>query len=44
VADAAVNARLHRIATASTAPSWPRWSALVSGVVLVSTPLSFLVF
>lgn len=44
MADAAVNARLQRIATTSAAPSWLRWSALVSGLVLVSTPLSFLVF
>lgn len=44
IADAAVSARLQRIATASTAPSWLRWSALVSGFVLVSTPLSFLVW
>lgn len=44
VADAAVHARLHRIATTAAAPPWLRWSALVSGVVLVSTPLSFLVF
>lgn len=44
VADAAVNVRLRRIAAASAAPSWLRWSALAGGLVLVSTPLSFLVF
>jgi len=40
----AASARLHRIADRGVAPGWLRWSALVSGLTLVSTPLSFLVF
>lgn len=36
--------RLHRIAHRAAVPAWLRWSSLVSGLVLVSTPLSFLVF
>ncbi|MGW6930739.1 M56 family metallopeptidase [Lentzea sp. NPDC054927] len=40
----AASARLHRIADRGVTPGWLRWSALVSGLTLVSTPLSFLVF
>jgi Zn-dependent protease with chaperone function len=40
----ATSARLHRIADGTSAPAWLRWSSLVSGLVLVSTPLSFLLF
>jgi Zn-dependent protease with chaperone function len=40
----ASSARLHRIADRAVAPGWVRWGALVGGLVLVSTPLSFLVF
>lgn len=40
----AASARLHRIADRRVVPGWLRWSALVSGLTLVSTPLSFLVF
>ncbi len=42
-ADVAVAARLDRLAGLPPLPTALRWSALVGGVVLVSTPLSFLV-
>lgn len=40
----AASARLDRIANRAGASAWQRWTALVSGLTLVSTPLSFLVF
>jgi Zn-dependent protease with chaperone function len=40
----AASARLERIANRTGASAWQRWTALVSGLTLVSTPLSFLVF
>ncbi|MEV8442043.1 M56 family metallopeptidase [Actinosynnema sp. NPDC051121] len=42
--DVAVAARLDRLAGLPPLPAALRWSALVAGVVLVSTPLSFLVW
>ncbi|MEV1116026.1 M56 family metallopeptidase [Actinosynnema sp. NPDC049800] len=42
-ADVAVAARLVRLAGLPPLPTALRWSALVGGLVLVSTPLSFLV-
>ncbi|MFD0201577.1 MULTISPECIES: M56 family metallopeptidase [Saccharothrix] len=43
-ADIAVEARLDRLAGLPPLPAALRWSALVTGLVLVSTPLSFLVW
>jgi Zn-dependent protease with chaperone function len=43
-ADIAVEARLDRLAGLPPLPAAVRWSVLVGGLVLVSTPLSFLVF
>ncbi|NKE57417.1 M56 family metallopeptidase [Lentzea sp. PSKA42] len=40
----AASARLERIANRTSASALQRWTALVSGLTLVSTPLSFLVF
>jgi hypothetical protein len=43
IADSAVEARLSRLTRgADPLPLWLRWLVLVGGVVLVSTPLSFL--
>ncbi len=45
MADAAVRARLSRLAAAAAPlPWWLRWSVVVAGLTLVSTPLSFLVW
>jgi Zn-dependent protease with chaperone function len=44
IADGALAARLSRLSLGTVPlPLWVRWSALVAGVTLVSTPLSFLV-
>jgi Zn-dependent protease with chaperone function len=44
IADATMDARLSRLSSeVDPLPLWSRWLSLVSGVVLVSTPLSFLV-
>jgi Zn-dependent protease with chaperone function len=44
IADGTVDARLFRLSRGMVPlPLWVRWLVLVSGVVLVSTPLSFLV-
>jgi Zn-dependent protease with chaperone function len=44
IADGAVNARLSRLSPGAAAPLplWLRWLLLVSGAILLSTPLSFL--
>ncbi|WP_447008194.1 M56 family metallopeptidase [Saccharothrix isguenensis] len=43
-ADIAVEARLDRLAGLPPLPGVLRWSALLAGLVMVSTPLSFLVY
>lgn len=45
ISDGAMDARLSRLSKGiKPLPLWARWLVLVSGVVLVSTPLSFLAF
>jgi Zn-dependent protease with chaperone function len=44
IADTAITARLVRMAGTPPLPSPVRWALLVTGLVMVSTPLSFMVF